>query len=552
MIEIDLNAIYQFFAQFEGQSTLTILNILLFKYWGWLIFVFIFFRYLAWPEYLLSKNMKWASKMPPAVILAIDVPRRNEQSIQAMENLFDHLQGTHGTFTKWAKYVEGEFQRSFSVELVSIDGNVQFLIRCPGDWRNLVEAAVYGQYPDAEITEVEDYVNSVPKDYPNDTHDIWGVEFTLSNKNIYLPIKPWFKFEHAFAKTFCDPIAALLENMSSIGEGEQIWIQIILTPLAVDWGKDGQKEINKLIGESSPVTKPGIISQALKGPVDLVSEVTEQLAGFNLSGEPSTEEKKFEKSSNRIMLLSPAEREQLEAMERKSGKWAFKTKIRYLYINEKGKGNKSVGVNGIIGAIKQWNDPVLNGLRPDLKATGTNSPQYVFINYRRKVRKNTIMRAYRGRNTVIGTPGKPMTTEELASLWHFPSMYVKAPLLKTTAFTKAAAPVSLPVKEKRATDAAEEVEVPIAEHFLGEKEDVVEEATRIEPSFDYDSDDFEMQFAKDKESFKASRPARDKKIKKIAKQEKQKVEEIKKTEAKAAKEVQKDKNGTPSNLPFID
>lgn len=555
MIEIDLNLIFEFvnqiIADFEGQSTLGIIYLLLFKYWLWVLFLYIFLRYLAFPEYMLGRQGKWVSQQPANIILAIDIPKRNEQSIQAVENMLDHFQGAHGTFTKWGKYIEGEFQRSLSLELVSIEGNVQFLIRCPGNWRNLIEAAVYGQFPDAEITEVEDYVNSVPKEFPNDTHDIWGCEFTLSNKNVYLPIKPFYKFEHAFAKTFVDPMAALLETMSSIGEGSQIWMQIILTPLAVDWGKGASAEIAKMIGKPAPAAKEGLVGSIMKAPASLASEFTEQLAGINLSG--GGEEKKDSGSPSIMPFLSPREREQVEAMERKANKWAFRTKIRYMYVYEKDKSNKVVGVNGFIGAIKQWNDVSLNGIRPDLKATGTSSPQYIFTEYRRKVRKNRLMQAYRGRSTVIGTPGKPMCTEELASLWHFPSMFLKAPLVKKTDFTKVAAPVGLPMGDQGPLKPVEEKSVEPEK----EVQEIPEEVS-VEASFDYDSDDFEKQFAKDKESFAKSRPKRKERLEEIAKEEDEKLEELKKI-AQEGEEIvesaggEKDSNeSTPGNLPFID
>ncbi len=561
MIEIDINLIFEFvdqvLADFEGQSSLGIIYLLLFKYWLWLLFVFIFGRYLMWPEYILGRIGKWAGKQPSPVILAIDIPKANEQSVQAMENMLNHIQGAHTSFTKWGMYIDGEFMRSLSLELVSIEGNVQFLIRCPGDWRNLIEAAVYGQYPDAEITEVEDYVNTVPHEFPSETHDVWGCEMTLNTKSDYLPIKPWFKFEHAFAKTFVDPMAAVLENLSSIGEGSQIWMQIILTPLAVDWGKDAQKEVDKIMGRPAAAAKPSLIGQALKGPASMISEVTEQLAGVNMSSDAA--EQKVEQDRNQFLALSPAQREQIEAIEKKAGNWAFKTKIRYLYVYEKDKPNKAIGVNGVIGAYKQWHDVNLAGIKPDLKATGTGSPQYVFIDYRRKIRKNRLMSAYRKRDTVVGTKGRPMCTEELASLWHFPSMYTKAPLVKKTDFTKVAAPFEIPSGEglKALKTVEKKVEAEVIEEVLP-----VEEATSIKPSFDYDSDDFEKQFAKDKEAFAKSRPQRAARLEELAKEEAQKLEELNKKQEPVSQEANDiisdseeqgdEQANTPGNLPFID
>lgn len=558
MIEIDpnffINTINYILNDFVGKSAFEVFYILMFKYWLWLLIVFVFLKYLIYPEWQMRQAGKWVSQFPRPIILAIDVPKRSEQSVQAMENMFDHLQGLHGTFNKLETYWNNAFQRSLSVELVSIEGNIQYLVRCPADWRNLVEAAVYSQFPDAEITEVEDYVNTVPHNFPNETHDMWGVEMSLAG-NKYVPLKSYTKFEHRFSETFVDPMAALLENMSSIGPGEQIWIQYLLTPLAVDWGiKEGREEVNKIIGiKSKP--KESFLGNILKIPADLVNEFTEQLAGVNLG---SSAETKSDEKQPSIMNLTSGQRDVIDGIERKTAKWAFRTKIRYVYVFEKGKGNKVIGVNGMIGAFKQWNDVNTNGLRPMLKETSPSKPQYLFKDYRREARKNILMRAYVRRDTVVGVPGKPMCSEELASLWHFPGIDIKAPLVKMTDFTKVSAPVGLPMEPTGLKPIGQQ-QVPAAEQSAvgtATPEIVSEEVQEVTPNFDYDSDDFEKQFAKDKQAFEASRPARKERLAEIAQEEQETIaakEVLPEKETEQSEKKQKDiVPEKPGNIPFID
>ncbi|MDD5341531.1 MAG: hypothetical protein PHC97_03815 [Patescibacteria group bacterium] len=540
---IDINVINQylvdFFNQFSYMSTWEIIWNLMFVYQLWILFIIIFLKYLLWPEYIQYINDRWYDNNISTVLLAIDVPKRNEQSVQAMENFFDHLQGAHGTFNWWQTYIDGEFQLSFSCELISIEGNVQFLVRSPKHLRNLVEAAVYGQYPDAEITEVEDYVNLVPKNYPNETHDMWACEFTLSAKEVYYPLKSYLKFQDRFGEqVFVDPMAALLETLSSIGPGEHIWIQYLLKPLEVGWGrKGGQKLINKMLQIKEKAPSPGMIGTALSGTSTLLSEFTQELAGISWTG---GDEKKEDKADAAMLRLSPYQRELLEGIERKISKLAFNTKIRFIYVAEKKHMNKAVGVNAVIGAIKQWTDMNSNGLKPALKETGTNTPFYYLRNYRRNSRRNTIIAAYRKRDNIIGLKAKPLCSEELASLWHFPSMYVKAPLLKMTAFKKAAAPVGLPTLD----------EVPVvqppakADEFAGEK-------TAFTPKFDYDNDKFERQFAVDKKEYVESRKEHEQRAAELASQDET---ELKK---QAVKNINERKSGIkkkepPANLPSIE
>jgi len=87
------------------------------------------------------------------VLLAIDVPRMNEQTPQAVEQVFGQLAGAYSGLDQIEKYWVGKTQAVFSFELVSIGGYVQFLVHTPTKYRDLIEAAVYSQYPDAEIVE---------------------------------------------------------------------------------------------------------------------------------------------------------------------------------------------------------------------------------------------------------------------------------------------------------------------------------------------------------------------------------------------------------------
>jgi len=102
------------------------------------------------------------------VVLAIDVPRVQEQGPKAVDNMFAYLAGAHGSHSFMDKWIGGQIQDNLSFEIVSIEGHIQFIVRTTRKYRDLVEAAIYAQYPDARITEVEDYVPRVPQSYPDE------------------------------------------------------------------------------------------------------------------------------------------------------------------------------------------------------------------------------------------------------------------------------------------------------------------------------------------------------------------------------------------------
>ncbi len=230
-----------------GKLPPPLLVIQFFVDWGWIIVVWL----LLWGLkrlYLLSIQSKFLAQQR-YILLAIDIPNDTEQTPKAAENLIANLSGAHSQITFREKWMEGLVQLSFSLEIVSIEGHVQFLIRTPSQFRDLVEAAIQSQYPEAEITEVEDYTKDIPDYYPDDKYNWKGGDLGPVKNHAY-PIRTYLDFEHTLDSEFIDPLALILENMSRLGKGEQAWLQIIVKPEGFDWLADCDAEINKILGKS--------------------------------------------------------------------------------------------------------------------------------------------------------------------------------------------------------------------------------------------------------------------------------------------------------------
>jgi len=379
------------------------------------------------------------------VLLAIDIPRGNEQSPKAVENMFSYLAGAHGSFNLIEKYWEGKYQLSFSFEIVSIDGYTQFLVRTPEQYRDLVESAIYAYYPDAEITEVNDYTEGTPTRFPDDEYDVWGTEF-IQVKNPAYPIKTYEEFEHQLGdpkSVFRDPMASLMDLTSSLRPGEQLWYQIILVPTGFDWPEMGEKEISKILNEKIKSKKniADRIIDAMRGLLESFSDgVYKMLGGKVEEGESSAEQD----DSLKMMNLKPKERKQVEAIQNKISKIGFETKIRFVYIARKDVMNKPKVVNGFVGYMKQLASLDLNNFKPDMDATAT-STAYFFKEKRLNRRKNSIVQNYINRDSSAGRNRGLLNIEELATLWHFPvESAVKAPLIQKAARRKAEPPMALP------------------------------------------------------------------------------------------------------------
>ena len=396
--------------------------------------------------YLQQIRSYWAANNLKYILLAIDIPKGNEQSPKAVENMFTYLAGAHGSVNFFEKWFEGKFQVSFSYEIVSLEGYTQFLIRTPIEFRDLIETSVYSQYPDAEISEVEDYVETVPKRFPDEEYDIWGSEFMQAQHWAY-PVKTYKEFEHQFGPSetqFKDPMASLMDLCSSLREGENLWLQIIVIPTGFDWVAESDKMVDKILGKKQKTS--GYISKF----VEWLGEASEMI--YSIWGDI---EAKSDDKGLSMMELTPKQKKQIEAIQDKSSKLAFEAKIRAVYVARKDLMFRSKAVNGLVGYMKQFIALDLNNLKPDVKVTMTKTAY--FNKSKRLIRKkNAIISNYIARDDTAGRNPGLFSIEELATLWHFPiEANVKAPMVQKAPGRKADAPSALPLVSDLAGSAPE-------------------------------------------------------------------------------------------------
>jgi hypothetical protein len=372
------------------------------------------------------------------VLLAIDVPKSTEQTPMPVESIFSSLAATYSTGTLYDRLWKGRVQENFSFEIVSLGGYIQYLIRTPAMFRDLIEAAIYAQYPDAEITQVEDYVNRIPVDYNTEAYDVWGTEFELMNKEAY-PIKTYPEFEHTLSQSFKDPMASLLEVLSRIQPDEDVWMQWLVTPTNDHWKHHAQQEVKAII-EGKSHQKQGFIDYLIfKLPLKVLDDIGEII--LPLWGEEGGEKKETELGT--VSKLSPGQKKVVEAIEHKMSKIGLYTKFRMIYWGQRETFLKGRGVNAVVGAIQQFTAMDRNGFKPSKSMT--TKAEYFLKDSRITRKQRRILNHYRSRNPHRGLGhGFILSTEELATLYHFPVVEVKAPLVKKTEVKKSEPPFALP------------------------------------------------------------------------------------------------------------
>jgi len=387
----------------------------------WLPLILLRFLISTWITY---KRREWLKKTG-SILLEIKIPKNTDKSPAAMEMVIEGIwEDVIGSLTN--AYFEGEVRDVFSLEIVSLGGEVKFFIWSFPKWKSIIESRIYTHYPGAEVVEVEDYAVKVI--FNPETMNLWGITTRLVKPDAY-PIKTYIDF--GLDKTgkeqeeIVDPLAPVLEYLGTLKPGENAWIQILIQGhrkegfqdvrlfSKPDWREGIKKEIKKII-EEEPVIKPE-------------------------KGKPAS-----------LFNITETQSETIKAIERNSAKLAFDSMLRVVYVASKEIYVRTRGV-GIIGSMRQFGSKTLNGIRPHRFIPGIVYPWDDFLDIRRRYKQRTLLEAYK-RRSVFNVPyrhvfGKPyvLTTEELATLFHFPGATATTPTLTRVPSKKAEAPSNLPV-----------------------------------------------------------------------------------------------------------
>ena len=380
-------------------------------------------------------TMKYVEEQK-SCLLEIKLPKEILKSPAAMEIFFSHL-GAGGAGNWGEAFLDGKTRPWFSLEIVSTGGQVRFFVWCSqAKTRNVVEAQLYAQYPNLEIYETtEDYT----KDFYFDLEKfpMAATQYELSKPDPY-PIKTYIDYgldRDQKEEYKIDPITSIIEYLGSLKAGENAWIQILIQKHEKEGffhgkmveGKDLKKEIQEVIKEIKEKDIP----------------------------EPENEEDK-----PKAPAPTKGQKDLIAAIERSATKAPYDCMIRSIYITDKDSFN-SANIGGLIGGLKQYGSNDLNGFKP--KSADVSNTQkdlariFPFIKKKNDEQiaemKEDLLYSYKLRSYFQGPykelgDTKPfvLTTEELATIFHFPSgMVSQTPTLKRVGSKKSEAPSNLPI-----------------------------------------------------------------------------------------------------------
>jgi len=410
-----------------------------------LFFILIFLVPGLWLAYVQAYYLKISTKF---VLIELRPPREVTKTPRAMEQVFTSIHSLgSGPDLKFPtvlneKWWNGEVVYPYSMEMVSFGGEVHFYMWIPERHRNIIEAALYSNYPDMQVKEADNYLDRLPRTFgelKERGYQLFGTEFVLAHRrklghkyDIY-PIRTYFDFEAVAEEKELDPISGVMEVMAKIRPQDTTWLQIIIQPTVDNEPRAIKKEGEDILGEMKRLARS--VKNEQTGEIHMV-------------------------------MPSPGESETMRAIERKLSKPMFNVVIRTIYMGPKEGFSSNYGQRSMISAFNQYASETYNKFRNNGKVwTRANMwyPPFIFPKRRLLGLKERIISNYRERRfyhetrlawmlqmhvSNFGVGGKRITlnAEELATLYHLPTiMAPTGSIMVKEEARKAGPPAGLPI-----------------------------------------------------------------------------------------------------------
>ena len=333
-------------------------------------------------------------------LLILEIPRANDKSELAAEQMFASLHGILRD-ARELKINDG-YQEHLSFEIASVGGQIQFYVWTPRALRNFVESQIYSQYPTVQIrTATADYTA-----HEQQHNVVYTAEVVLAESE-FLPIKTFQSFE-------VDPLAGITGTLAKLEDtDDEIWIQILVRPVADDWHKASDAWVKRVRGG-------GLFGEAFHPKARWFSQFLMAL------WQPP------EGNMTTVTELSDRDKTRIAEAEKKAAKLGYQVKIRVAYLGDSTT-DARLRMQAIIGTFKQYNSTNLNG----------------FTMSHDSFRKEDLNR-YKLR--LFADRGFLLNIEEMASVFHLPHTNVETPNIVWASNKTAEPPNRLPVLTGHAAD----------------------------------------------------------------------------------------------------
>lgn len=354
------------------------------------LFVLVFLAIIAW--IFLSKlfERKRFNESLSFVLFSVRIPPKTE----------DELRQASKTEKDWIKLMEDFYnslislrRQSFlgilpwmSLEIAKVKNEIGFYVSVPRDFETFIEKKIYSIFPDAQIEKAGDF------NIFGQNEDVNCGYFKLK-KPLFLPIKTYKYLE-------TDSLSIITNVLTKLEEREEAVVQIILRNSSPSW----RIRANSIIDE---VNNGKTLTSALM-----------ETSGFNVFKSP--EKKEPEKIIKR-------DEELIKSLQEKINNESFDVNIRVVVsIKDKAKSNDVF--SQIVNAFDQFSSEKLNSF--SIVKINKSALRRFLYDYS--------FRLFNNKQNII------LNSEELTSIFHFPTPFLKTPNIKGLKSRTSPPPANIP------------------------------------------------------------------------------------------------------------
>jgi len=329
-----------------------------------------------------------------------DEQKEEKIMIAQMEQVFANF-----LYLKKAKMFQNPPAVAFEIASQIGGSDISFYVAVPKYLETVFEKYVQGVYPSA-------VVDKIPQDYTIfEPQGATAAAYLRLSENFLFPISTYQVLEK-------DPLSLVTNDLSKISANEGGAVQGVIRPLSsLNLRKKGEKALKKIREGRDARTA---VIQALYGPI---MEMMEMLIN------PPTNQNKNPQQFDQFGMPKQQgfDQKSYDAIQGKIQKQPFEANIRVV-ASAQTQSRADEILKHLTGAFSQYSLSAINSLMPK-QVRGKELKKFVYDF------------SFRNFN-----PGQSniLNTEELASLYHFPSHFIETPYIKAAKSAVAPPPSDLP------------------------------------------------------------------------------------------------------------
>jgi len=335
------------------------------------------------------------------VLLEVKVPKEFEkEEYETLKNVADLTAVADQFFSSLSSLYEPALkslifgQPTISFEYVAKENEIIFYVGVPASHQDLLEKQIHALYPAAQIEPSGDF-----RVFKDGLEIAYGMMKLM--RNFVYPIKTYTELEF-------DSISSVTSALSKIGEHSRAVVQLVIKPTNQTWRTKVEWILRRIQeGKGVPLAT---------GSWSHFWFFLGQLFGSGVQPQ---------KSEDTLNKMTPLQEETQKLLAQKSAKTGFQAQLRIISLAPTAQEAEN-NLRNISASFGQFSSPNRNGLRLS-----------------KSFRKNPFLTHFILR-TFLGFKKMLLNTEELATLYHFPSPHIDTPGIRWFLAKRSPVPANVP------------------------------------------------------------------------------------------------------------